>query len=92
MLDLNQRIARAQGRERYFVPVPDALSTVFAALPLTPMNSDQWKMLKGGSVPAGKLPGLKALGVTPRPLGLFLDKWMTRYRKHGRFGDKPELA
>jgi NADH dehydrogenase len=49
-------------------------------------------MLKGGNVPAGKLPGLKALGVTPKPLGLFLDKWMTRYRKHGRFGDKRELA
>jgi NADH dehydrogenase len=56
------------------------------------MNSDQWKMLERGNVPAGKLPGLKALGVTPKPLALFLDKWMTRYRKHGRFGGKPELA
>jgi NADH dehydrogenase len=92
MLDLNQRIAAAQGRKRHFVPVPDALSAVFAALPLTPMNSDQWKMLKGGNVPSGKLPGLKALGVTPRPLGLFLDRWMNRYRKNGRFGGKRELA
>lgn len=92
MLDLNQRIAKAQGRKRHFVPVPDALSAVFAALPLTPMNSDQWTMLKGGNVPAGKLPGLKALGVTPKPLALFLDKWMLRYRKSGRFGDKRELA
>jgi NADH dehydrogenase len=92
MLDLNERIAQAQGRKRHFLAVPDALSAVFAALPLTPMNSDQWAMLKGGNVPAGKLPGLKALGVTPKPLGLFLDKWMTRYRKHGRFGDKRELA
>ena len=92
MLDLNERIARAQGRKRHFVPMPDALSAVFAALPLTPMNSDQWKMLKGGNVPAGKLPGLRALGVAPKPLGLFLDRWMTRYRKHGRFGDKREPA
>jgi NADH dehydrogenase len=92
MLDLQKRIARAQGRKRHFIAMPDALSAIFAALPLTPMSSDQWKMLKGGSVPAGKLPGLKALGVTPKPLGLFLDKWMTRYRKHGRFGDKRELA
>jgi NADH dehydrogenase len=92
MLDLNERIAKVQGRKRYFIPVPDALSAVFAALPLTPMNSDQWKMLERGNVPAGKLPGLKALGVTPKPLALFLDKWMTRYRKHGRFGDKRELA
>ena len=92
MLDLNERIAKAQGRKRHFLAVPDALSAIFAALPLTPMNSDQWKLLKRGSVPSGKLPGLKALGVTSKPLGLFLDRWMTRYRKHGRFGDKRELA
>ena len=29
---------------------------------------------------------LGELGIKPRPLGLFLDKWMLRYRKHGRFG------
>jgi NADH dehydrogenase len=92
MLELHERIAKAQGRKRHFVAVPDALSAIFAALPLTPMNSNQWKMLKGGNVPSSKLPGLKALGVTPKPLALFLDRWMTRYRKHGRFGDKRELA
>ena len=88
MLDLHERIAAAQGRKRTFIPMPDALSAVFAALPLTPMNADQWRMLKAGSVASGKLPGLKELGVTPHPLGLFLDRWMVRYRKHGRFGDK----
>jgi len=92
MIELNRRIAAAQGRHRQFVPVPDALSAVFAALPLAPMNSDQWSLLKRGSVASGDLPGLKALGVTPKPLGLFLDRWMTRFRKHGRFGDKRELA
>lgn len=92
MLELHQRIADAQGRNRHFVAVPDALSAIFAALPLTPMNSDQWKMLKAGNMPAGKLPGLKALGVTPKPLGLFLDRWMTRYRKSGRFGITRRVA
>ena len=72
--------------------VPDALSAMFAALPGTPMNSDQWKLLKRGNVASGALPGCTQLGVQPRPLGLFLDRWMTRYRKHGRFGDKRELA
>ena len=72
--------------------MPDALSAAFAAVPFTPMNSDQWKMLKGGNVPSGKHPGLRELGVAPKPLGLFLDRWMTRYRKHGRFGDKHEPA
>lgn len=92
MMDLHRRIAAAQGRERQFVAVPDALSAIFAALPLTPMNSDQWQLLKRGSVPSGALPGIKALGVTPKPLGLFLDKWMTRYRTHGRFGGKRSPA
>jgi len=92
MDDLHRRIAAAQGRERAFIAVPDALSRVFAALPGTPMTRDQWAMLEQGNVASGTLPGLKALGVRPRPLGLFLDRWMIRYRKHGRFGDKRELA
>jgi NADH dehydrogenase len=92
MEQLYRRIAAAQRRGRTLVPMPDALSRLFAALPGTPMTSDQWAMLERGNVASGALPGLKALGVTPKPLGLFLDKWMTRYRRHGRFGDKRELA
>ncbi len=88
MTELHRRIATSQGRERHFLPVPDTFSGLFAALPGTPMNSDQWRMLKEGSVAGGKLPGLADLGVTPHPLSLFLDRWMTRYRKHGRFGTK----
>ncbi len=86
MGQINRMIAEASARKRLFWEVPDALSAVFAALPGTPMNSDQWQLLKKGSVPSGKLPGLKALGVTPKPVELFLDRWMVRYRKHGRFG------
>ena len=92
MRQLHERIAAAQGRKRAFFSVPDPLSALFAALPGTPMTSDQWTLLKRGNLPSGELPGLKALGVSPRPLGLFLDRWMTRYRNHGRFGDKHEAA
>jgi NADH dehydrogenase len=92
MLDLNQRIAKAQGRDRHFLPVPNGLAAVFAALPMTPINSDQFKLLKRGSVPSGSAPGIKELGVAAKPLGLFLDRWMVRYRKRGRFGDQRELA
>ena len=88
MRSLNERIAAAQNRKRGFIDVPDGISAVFAALPGTPMNSDQWALLKAGNVPSGTLPGLKELGVTARPLGLFLDRWMTRYRRHGRFNEK----
>jgi hypothetical protein len=56
------------------------------------LNSDQWSLLKRGSVASGALPGLAKLGIQPKPLGLFLDRWMTRFRKHGRFGAKGRLA
>ncbi|OYW47260.1 MAG: complex I NDUFA9 subunit family protein [Sphingomonadales bacterium 32-68-7] len=93
MAELHRRIAAAQGREsRLLIAVPDALSGLFAALPGTPLGADQWKLLQRGSVASGTLPGLAELGIAPRPLGLFLDRWMTRYRKHGRFGDKREAA
>lgn len=85
MLDLHRAIAAAQARSPGLMPVPDALSAVFAALPGTPMSSDQWQMLKAGSVATGALPGIAKLGVTAKPLSLFLDKWMVRFRKHGRF-------
>lgn len=89
---LNERIAAAQERERTFFAVPDGLARLFAALPGTPMTTDQWKLLKRGSVPSGALPGIEALGIRPRPLALFLDRWMMRFRKRGRFGDKREPA
>ena len=88
MMDLHERIAAAQGRSRHFVAMPDALSGLFATLPGTPMNADQWILLKQGNTASGKLPGLEKLGIQPRPLGLFLDRWMTRYRKHGRFSER----
>lgn len=86
MLAFNQRIAAAQGRSRSFAELPDAVSGLIAWLPGTPISSDQFKLLKAGSVASGTLPGLAEMGVTPRPLGLFLDRWMVRFRKHGRFG------
>jgi uncharacterized protein YbjT (DUF2867 family) len=88
MLELNERIAAAQHRSRLFAPLPDAVSKVFAALPGTPISRDQFALLQAGNVAAPKAPGLKALGIAPRPLGLFLDRWMVRFRKQGRFGDK----
>jgi uncharacterized protein YbjT (DUF2867 family) len=96
MLELHQRIAAAQGRERLFGELPDLVSGGFAALtgwlPGAPITSDQWALLKAGNVASGKLPGLKELGVTAHPLGLFLDRWMVRFRKHGRFGEKSQAA
>ncbi len=88
MLEINQRIADAQRRKRTFLPVPNPISATFAALPGTPMSSDQWDLLAQGNVVSGDLPGFEKLGIDPKPLGLFLDKWMTSFRKHGRFAER----
>ena len=86
MMEINERIAAAQGRERRFIAMSDGISGLFAAIPGTPMSRDQWTLLKPGNVVSGDHPGFKELGIEPKPLGLFLDKWMVRYRKFGRFG------
>lgn len=92
MMEIHERIAAAQGRKRTFLAVPDGLSATFAALPGTPMSRDQWTLLKPGSTVAPGARGFAELGIEPKPLGLFLDKWMLRYRKHGRFGAANERA
>ncbi|GAB5349042.1 complex I NDUFA9 subunit family protein [Alteriqipengyuania sp. 357] len=92
MMELNERIAQAQRRKRVFLPMPDGASAAFAALPGTPMNSDQWTMLKAGSVASGEHPGFAALGIQPRPLELVVDRYMVHYRKHGRFAEKMDNA
>ena len=94
--DLNRRIARAAGRAPVFLELPDGVSAAFAALtgwlPGAPMSRDQWVMLRQGNVVSGTLPGLAELGVQARPLELFLDRWMVRFRKHGRFGARTKAA
>jgi uncharacterized protein YbjT (DUF2867 family) len=92
MMDIHERIAAAQGRGRTFLAVPDGLSAAFAALPGTPMSRDQWALLKAGNVVAPGALGLADMGIEAKPLGLFLDKWMLRYRKHGRFGAANDRA
>lgn len=86
MMEINRRIAAAQGRKRRFVAMPDSLSSLFASLPGTPMSKDQWTLLQPGSTVTGEHRTFADLGIEPKPLGLFLDKWMVRYRKQGRFG------
>ena len=88
MLELQQRIAAGQRRKPTFLPMPDGVSALFAALPGTPMNADQWGLLKAGNVASPGASGFNALGIAPKPLGLFLDEWMVPYRKSGRFAER----
>lgn len=90
MRELHDRIAAAQQRSPGLMELPDFVSRLFAKatgwLPGAPLTLDQWKLLEAGSVATGDHPGIEKLGVTPRPIGLFLDRWMVRFRKQGRFG------
>ncbi|WP_336987371.1 complex I NDUFA9 subunit family protein [Altererythrobacter aquiaggeris] len=90
MARINRAIAAAQNRNTTFIELPDFISEGFASatgwLPGAPISRDQLTLLQQGSVPSGDFPGIAKLGITPRPLELYLDRWMTRYRKHGRFG------
>lgn len=94
--DLNRRIAKAAGRAPKFLELPDGISSLFATLtgwlPGAPMSRDQWTLLRQGNVLSGTLPGLSELGVQARPLDLFLDRWMVRFRKAGRFGVRAKAA
>ena len=86
MMEINERIAEAQGRDRRFWPVSDSTSKLFARIPFGPMSMDQYRLLKQGSTVSDEHRTFADFGMKPRPLGLFLDKWMTRYRTFGRFG------
>jgi NADH dehydrogenase len=92
MAELNRRVAAACGRKPLLLELPDPVSEGFATLtgwlPGAPLTRQQWLLLKAGNVASGKLPGCKELGVTARPMGLFLDRWMVRFRKHGRFANR----
>ncbi len=88
MLALHKAIAASQLRRPVFMPVPDSVSTLFAALPGTPMNRDQWGLLKAGNVAGNGVRDFRAFGIEPRPLSLFLDDWMMPYRRNGRFAER----
>ncbi len=92
MAELQRRVAAACGRGPLLLELPDVVSETIATLtgwlPGAPLTRQQWLLLKAGNVASAHLPGCKELGVSPRPMGLFLERWMVRFRKHGRFADK----
>lgn len=89
MMQLNQWIARATGREKLFLPVPDIAAKALAVgtgwLPGAPITADQFKMLANDNIVSGA-DGLEVLGIVPTPIDAVAHDWLTLYRKHGRFG------
>jgi uncharacterized protein YbjT (DUF2867 family) len=92
MTSLNQWIARATGRKRFFIDVPDAAAKLMAQftgfLPGAPITGDQWLMLQNDNVVQPGEEGLAALGVHTTPLEALAPGWLTLYTRHGRFGAK----
>ena len=93
MRELNARIAELAGYHPDPVNVPDFIAGAIATLgflPGAPLTQDQWLMLQKDNVASGELPGFKAFGITPAPLGAVAPEWLGRYRKGGRF--RPDAA
>ena len=88
MLELQQWIAKATGRNRLFIEVPDAVSGFLASgfgwAPGAPITKDQWLMLQHDNV-VSTANGLAALGIAPTALADVADGWLVQYRRHGRF-------
>ena len=90
MAALNRWIAKATGRKRMFVDMPDAVAGAMASglgwMPGAPMTRDQWLMLQSDNVVTGES-GLKAMGIAPTPLEAVADGWLVQYRRQGRFAE-----
>ena len=63
---------RLIGRRRLLLPVPFAVAEVqarlFELLPSPPLTTSQVDLLKADSVASGALPGLRELGIQPKPV------------------------
>lgn len=88
MKAINSWIVQAIGPDKPLVEVPRAFASLLAMLPGGPISRDQLAMLDNDNVVADGANGLDALGVTATPMGAVADKWMIRYRKHGRFAGR----
>ena len=88
MMELNAWIAKAVGRERSLCAVPASLASLIAMLPGGPITRDQLAMLGKDNVVATGSSCLADLGVAPTPMPAVAEKWLVRYRKHGRFAGR----
>nr|ART35684.1 B375 [uncultured bacterium] len=91
MRELNARVAELAGDHPDLVDVPDFIAAAMATLgflPGAPLTRDQWLMLQKDNVASGELPGFKAFGMAPTPMGAVAPEWLGRYRKGGRFAPR----
>ncbi len=89
MQDVMSWIAAETGRSPSFLPLPDPVARLIAALtgwaPGAPITSDQYKMLLKDNVVSPGAKGFEAFGIRPAPMAALAPAWLTRYRRNGRF-------
>jgi uncharacterized protein YbjT (DUF2867 family) len=92
MRALLEWISAEIGRSPILVDLPDfaaaGIATATGWLPGAPITRDQWLMLGADNVAAEGAAGLAELGVPPTALEAVAPGWLSRYRRHGRFGGK----
>ena len=88
MKEINSWIAKQIGRDKPIVDVPGGFASLLSMLPGGPITRDQLAMLGRDNVAAAGAPGLDALGVSATPMAAVADKWLGRYRRHGRFAGR----
>jgi uncharacterized protein YbjT (DUF2867 family) len=95
MRALNERIAAMIGRKRPFINVPTPMAKLMAVttgwLPGAPISADQMKMLGRDNVVANAAAGLIDLGITATPMAAVAPRYLSAFRKHGRFGARVEV-
>ncbi len=94
MRALNERIAEMIGRKRPFLNVPGPFAKLLAVstgwAPGAPISNDQLKMLGSDNVVAEGAAGLAELGITPTSMAAVAPRYLSAFRKHGRFGTRIE--
>jgi uncharacterized protein YbjT (DUF2867 family) len=89
MRALNEWIAGATGRTKFFLDVPDVASSALASLtgwlPGAPISRDQWLMLQSDNIVSDGAEGMAALDITPVPLDAVAPSWLIQFKRHGRF-------
>jgi uncharacterized protein YbjT (DUF2867 family) len=94
MSSLNRWIAKATGRRRAFIDLPDfvagSMASAIGWMPGAPMTKDQWLMLQSDNVVATDAKGLGAFGIVPTPLESVADGWLVQYTRQGRFAHKAD--
>lgn len=89
MRRINDYVARATGRDRARIDVPDFAARMLARyggwLPGAPITHDQWLMLQNDNVVPAGAEGFDAFGIAPTPLEAVAEGWLVPYRRHGRF-------